>query len=205
MEKRVSFLLIALIVGFSFAASALLFTESLENIALLDRETIVLPVKAHIVMDESKEFESERTRENALLLFSGANRLWEKAHIFFEVESVSEIYLEKEAIEKMLEKEELTPIVENEAFGKGKVNVFFLKQISGPSGRAITREKIALVSDKPRFNDFRVLAHELGHLLGLPHLKDTSMLMGENCNGEALSKKEIVTVRRNAQALAQNK
>ena len=75
------------------------------------------------------------------------------------------------------------------------INVFLTRNLWGINGIAYTGLYTVAVADYTSVYDFRVLAHEVGHMLGLEHvLESDGRLMYREANGFALSPQEIEEV-----------
>jgi hypothetical protein len=82
---------------------------------------------------------------------------------------------------------------------KGVVTVALIETLQGLNGIAFVGSDIVAVADYTgSFND-RVLAHEVGHILGLGHVGDQSKLMAQGSEGVVLSVEEAEAIRRAAE------
>ena len=164
---------------------------------------IVVPVKAHIVRDISREYTSFRDEANVLRTFSEANRIWEQADIYFDVQEVVQTNLETGTIPAVLAGSALE-IYNAEGFDDQKVNVFFAGSLDSLNGLALANINSALIADFTTVNDFRTTAHELGHLLGLRHITPSDRLMSRGKNGEIIDNDYIQISRAMALRMLQN-
>jgi hypothetical protein len=166
-------------------------------------EILALPVRAHIVSDDSGYYTTSRSVEEVAGLFVEVNRIWAPAKIKFEDEVV-ESRLSFGAIPKALNKN-LDELRAHKNIDPEKINVFFVQSLnSAINGFTVVGENIILISDYNRVNDFRTLAHELGHAVGLKHVEDSGSLMHRRTNGEDLSGLEINLAREGALKIHNN-
>lgn len=170
-----------------------------------DGSEIEIPIILHRVVD-SGGFGTERTEENILSLFSEVARIWKQANISFDVTVVDEV-LKNDTLEQIEQYvfNGLYPIFSQDPLA---LHVFFLAEIGGPASPAGRPNGIAypptlaVVADTTTVNDYRAVAHEIGHLLTLVHTDESNdRLLFQGANGELLTKAEIQQARGHARSL----
>ena len=183
---------IGLLAGVSYISASQFVQE--EN---TKRESIVIPLKIHIVEDESGSYTSLRDEQNILNLFDKVNTIWSQANIYFQIEEIVVTDLSSGAVPDTLNGN-AREIYYHENFDQERINVFFTKTLGGINGIALRHIDSALVADFTTVNDFRTTAHELGHLFGLLHVEPSERLMAQGRNGELLVEWEIEEARENS-------
>ena len=163
-------------------------------------EKIIIPVKVHLIIDDSGEYASTRTYGNIVSLFEEANRIWEQGGIHFRLEGAVPTDVSFEAIPNAINGN-YQELINHENFDGGKINLFLAQSLNNINGLALSRINSVLVADFTTVNDFRTTAHEFGHLLGLGHIAPSNRLMARGKNGELLTKEEVLIARRNAENL----
>lgn len=145
------------------------------------------------------ELGSERSSEDVDRLVTNASEVWKQASIELSVESISRIEIGDDDVRLFL----LSPTVFMrgvEGYDPSGINVFLVKSLGGINGIAFTGTQAIAVADFTTVYDFRVLAHEVGHILGLSHIAgQRNRLMFQGANGFELSLYEIMEARRRAE------
>ena len=87
MHKKIYLFLILIIIifiGINFLQDKQIRSTNVEDIS----EQIILPVKAHIIVDSSGVYTSSRNEENIISLLEESNRIWNQANIYFQLEEI---------------------------------------------------------------------------------------------------------------------
>jgi len=187
---------LAVVVGFVFLSGGnqyFLYQRTSPNVqqqevqSQIDAEKFVVPLKIFIM-------DSQRTREDAVRLVENSDRIWEQASIELEIISIQEL---KTSVEDLP-----TFIQTLEEYDSLAVNVFLVDNLDGINGISYGGLYAVAVADYTTVFDFRVLAHEVGHVLHLSHVPvDKSRLMYQGANGFNLSLQEITRARHAAERL----
>lgn len=161
--------------------------------ARVDENVLVLPLRL-IVFTSDGDLSSERTRENVEQLVENASALWQQASLTLSVDVITFTEVGSDTVASFLEyPPELLDTYGDSTYGG--VTVFLVEELSGLNGIAFTGSRTVAVADFTTELDYRVLAHEIGHILGLRHTRDSSDLMYSGSNGFNLSLEEIARAR----------
>jgi hypothetical protein len=164
-------------------------------------EQIVVPVLVHILTGDSG---SARDTDDVAHLMDNANRIWAQGNITFVVQTISYHDTPVEDL-RTFDREPHTFITSSATYDPAVVNLYLTRTLSGPpfrragvNGLAYGGTSAVAVADFTSNLDFRTLAHEFGHLLGLPHVPNTQRLMSPGATGVELTLEEIATARTQA-------
>ena len=160
--------------------------------SVLNEETIVLPIRIFAV--KNSKGGTWRVEEEIFNLVEQASRIWNQADITLVVEKVINISASDEDMEVFL----YNPsdfIRSVEQYNPEIMNIFLTRRLGGINGIAFIGMNAAAVADITTNNDFTVLAHEIGHLLGLDHVPGVNRLMHQGSRGFVLIEEEILIAR----------
>ena len=147
----------------------------------LDAERFVVPLTIFIM-------DSQRVEEDIVRLVENSDRIWSQASIDLEITSIQELNVSTENLQEFIQT--------FKEYNSSTINVFLVKNLNGINGISYSGLSAVAVADYTTVYDFRVLAHEIGHILGLSHVPvDKSRLMYQGANGFNLSLQEITRAR----------
>lgn len=171
--------------------------ERIEQVVVesaLDAQALVVPLTVFIMTGEAS-FGSERSEDDARRLVENAARIWEQANVDVRVEKL--VFLPVNADQwQVFVQSPRAFIAAVDSYDATTINVFLAKSLGGSNGIAFGGINSVAVADYTSVYDFRALAHEIGHSLGLEHVaRDQGRLMYRGANGVELSLAEITRAR----------
>lgn len=142
---------------------------------------------------------SVRDRADIERLTANASRIWAQAGLELAISDFESVVLAADELRSLRR----DPVSYLAAFPaeKGAVRAFFVHDLAGINGIAYGGRSTIALADHTSVFDFRVLAHEIGHVLGLRHVADPGQLMFSGANGTKLNREEIERARLSAQSL----
>lgn len=159
-----------------------------------ERGTIVIPLRIIIARDGAQTG-SSRDDLNVRQLSANAEAVWNQADVAFEIVDITEQEMSDAEVDIMFEDpaafwSALRPPDDN------AVIVVLTRTLRGSNGISWPAFRGFAVADVTTVPDYRAYAHELGHLLGLSHVRGSrARLMFQGANGSSLDKEEIISAR----------
>lgn len=168
---------------------------------------IVLRVRVHLMRSiTNPRLQTTLTAKEARAIFDEVNDIWAQAGIRFGVEAIESLQALNLASKKWYIKDRdwVKKAIPTDQFSPSAIDVCFVKDM-GPNG--FFYGEPVVVCENPEFHRVsggsdnpvaRVTAHELGHVLFLPHRQERTNLMASGRNGVSLSPQEIKDARKRA-------
>jgi len=165
----------------------------------IKQNLLLIPVDVYIIKYDNKNLSSARDEENINEVFGKVNEVWSQADINVEVKKIEDVIVDEESNYYDLNLL-LSYMTESGNYDPGRINAYFAKTLHGSNGIALLGNRI-MVADETSVFDFRATSHEIGHVLGLQHVRPISRLMARGVNGFDLIEEDIEIARNNALAL----
>jgi hypothetical protein len=138
---------------------------------------------------------SQRDNDNIRNLVEQSDNIWHQANIDLEIRGIYEVLADDEEI-RLFYKSPNVLISQANKYSPESINLFLVGQLSGTNGVSYGGLASISVADFTTVYDFRVLAHEIGHQLGLSHVDEArGRLMYRGANGIELTVDEIEVAR----------
>ena len=174
-----------------------------------DLRQIRLPVSLYVVVGESGgALPSIRTPDRLVEVGAEMTAIWSQAGIDLEIDVVGRITVPDDLVSSVANGY-AAPFLAGARDGRfeiprpGSVVGFYVPRAGGANGFTPGRSRVFFVTDRPSVHDERVSSHEVGHILGLGHTRDSAdRLMFSGTNGMALTADEIAVARAIAQIMA---
>lgn len=203
-----AFMALIILVGFLYISGIyqyLLFHKTSSDLeqeklaGLANAEIITLPLSIFIVSGKSN-WATQKDKEEIENLVNNTSNIWSQANIEFKIKEISNIELPEESRE-MFFNDPASFIKNVSTYDPNSINVFLTKLLGGLNGIAFLGTQSLIVAEYTSTYDFKVLAHEIGHILDLDHTKDKTRLMSQGSTGNKLTAEEISSARQKAQEI----
>lgn len=198
-QGMVAFIVILGLIHFSGIYQYLFYQRTPENVSegnlesVLDAEAISLPLTVFILRNDGN-FGSRRSEEDVRRMVFNASRIWHQANIELRVGKLAVLETSDKDLDVFLKTP--GPFIRGfDGYDNKTINVFLVRTLGGVNGISFGGLRAVAIADYTSVYDFRALAHEVGHVLGLDHTEDTSLLMYQGANGFKLSLGEIIRAR----------
>ena len=165
-------------------------------VSAVDAERIFVPLSVFILRND-EDNGSKRTKENVISLVKKASQIWEQANSELTIKDIREVKKSDEEIALLLDDTRVF-LERIRGYDPFAINVFLTEKLRGINGIAFGGLLSVAVADYTTVFDFRALAHEVGHMLGLNHVKNAGRLMHQGANGFELSLQEVLRAREGA-------
>ena len=165
----------------------------------VDAEILQVPLNIIVLTTVEDGYGSKRNSESVLSLVENASKIWEQGGIELVVKNIHFEEQSNTILGKLYQNPSL--VIKNiQNFDNQSINVFLIGNLGGINGVSFGGLKTVAVADYTTVYDFRALAHELGHTLGLSHVDQSrGQLMYRGANGFNLSIEEIEIARNRAE------
>ena len=118
-----------------------------------------------------REFSSGQTRQSIGQLMARANRIWAPANISFTLQSVSPHNIQAPGNREEVNEAGFVFLAGQYPAARNKISALFVHRFSGTEGgQAIENQRVCILKSSPAQLMGRILAHEFGHLLSVPHM-----------------------------------
>lgn len=165
-------------------------------VSAIDAQTLIVPLTIFILRNDGTNG-SLRTELEVQTLVKKASKIWEQASVELSIKNIHVLLRTDEELEVLLDSSRLF-FRGVEEFDASTMNVFLIARLRGINGLAFGGFRAIAIADYTSVYDFRALAHEVGHILGLDHIQNRQQLMYKGANGFELSLKEVLRARENA-------
>lgn len=144
----------------------------------------------------------EEDAESIQIMLENASNIWAQAGITLVPKQAVHANITDEQKEILL-KDPRTVVSALPFYSNQNINIILTRELGGLNGVAYGGLNTLSVAEFTSHFDFRTLAHEVGHLLGLSHTTDSGRLMSQGSFGEKLTEEEALRARATAQNLVQ--
>lgn len=159
--------------------------------SILDAEKIVVQLNI-IVFRNDENLGSQRDEANIRQLIDNASRIWAQADVGLSIKAIHLVDASDDTISQFFKTPNLLA-KDIPQFDLAVFNLFLVRNLDGINGIAFGGINSLAIADFTTVYDFRVTAHEIGHLLSLPHTEESrDRLMFRGANGTKFTEGEVM-------------
>lgn len=167
-------------------------------VSVVEGETLTVPVVAYVLQETSTSSQvvatgsepapgvqtagSTRGEAEVAQIVANASEVWDQAAIDLRLTRVEFLSLTPTEIGRYVNQPDAF-VREYGVETDGAVRMLFSRTLQGINGVAFRSLETLAVADYTTSFDYRVLAHEIGHILSLGHVSDTEQLMSQGSSG----------------------
>ncbi len=160
---------------------------------------LLVPARVHLLRSKAAEALNARlTRDDVLRVFSKVNRIWHKAGLALDLESIVDEEAEAAGFDPEKGMEAWKAARPAASRAPGMLHVYYVRLLPTNgvymgADAIVVKDTAALRTVKGGVDEPlpRVTSHEIGHALGLAHRQDTINLMASGTTGWSLDDAEI--------------
>ena len=155
-------------------------------------ETLTVPLSVFVFGG------TERSDADVMRLVQNADAVWRQANITLPLSDVR--FLPTNDEERFIQ----NPLsyVQEITMPQNSVAVFLTRTLVGLNGVAFVQFSAVAIAEYTTRYDYRTFAHEIGHILGLSHVADQSLLMSSGGFGVVITADEATNARETAASFA---
>ena len=215
MRYLFSLVAIGILVGFGVGTWWMITGRAQETQRFAHEEFYLFPVRVHLLQSNSlPALNSQLALEDIERIMGKVNKVWAQAGIHFYLESWSRETAASQFVYSGFKRQvplQLYQFLRPQAsLAEGMAHVYYVHDLPVNGFILFGGRGGIFIKDTAQLRDVeggideplpRVTAHELGHVLTLPHLASTVNLMGQGTTGTILDEHEIQQARQAAEAM----
>ncbi len=196
-----------------FIGLVVAFESTVLNASTDTREEITVPIAVYILVSEDESMSSQRTIDSIEKHFKAVNHIWRQADIVMQPVVKRTVVAPEDLLVGLSHRRGRGGLADFfQAIRSGRIDLgasggrtmqaFYVRSLGGPNGLKPIGRSALFVADDTSVSSARVTSHEIGHNLGLYHVRnDPGRLLSSGSNGVTLTDEEQTVARYNAKQL----
>jgi len=169
----------------------------------VDKQTISIPATVYVLDQASQDRPPATTTKR---LIERTNTVLTQARV--QLEPATTTVISTEDLQSSTGRLAASPDTLKDqlpALRSDRLHIIVSRGLGGLNGVAFPGERVVAVSEYTTSFDFRVLAHEVGHILALDHVNDKANLMFSGSSGTDLTADQAETMNQRAHTFLQSR
>lgn len=122
-------------------------------------------------IQSTQQFPSGQTRQSITQLMTRANQIWAPANISFTLQGLTSHSIQAPGNREEVDEAGFVFLAGQYPAARNRISALFVYRFAGnEGGQAIENQRVCVVKSSPMQLMGRILAHEFGHLLSVPHM-----------------------------------
>ncbi len=193
-KALLALVLVLVMIYFSGIREYAFFSRTPEDASITQMDKIIdveereIPIT--VILIEEDILGTGREESSIRSMIGNSSNILSQAGIDLEIDEIVSVDLDRQEVSQLIGGG--FHLVE---LNEENINIILVKTLGTLNGLAYPGKNVAIMPDYLAGRDYRTLAHEVGHILGLGHKDDDRYVMNQGSYGLLFSKEEVIKMR----------